>query len=163
MMSPGVITTGTLEAAGDDLNGVLTGEVYMPIIDSAANREFVATFKQAYEGRQPGKLEAVSFEAVNIIAQAMEEASSTSDYEAMVKVIEETEFTTPRGAFMFAAQHKSSAETYFIQVVEDGELVLREEVSKLFDFSDTRMSTANNVSSATSRGQVRHKSRTWSV
>lgn len=127
MMSPGVITQGTLEAAGNDLDGVLTGEVYVPEIDTPENKAFVQAFEEAYD-RQPGKVEVVSYEAIHIIAEAMETAGSTSDYDAIAEVMEEGQFSTPRGTLSFNEEHKPTVDNFFIQEVRDGKLVPLEEV-----------------------------------
>lgn len=128
LVSPGVITTSSIAAAGDDMNGIVTGDIYAPTLDTEANKAFVEEFSKRNDGKLPGKGELVSYEALHAIAAAMDEAGSTDDYDKIAEAMKSMELATPRGTLSFGEKGRASAESFFIQTVEDGDLKVISEV-----------------------------------
>jgi branched-chain amino acid transport system substrate-binding protein len=126
LLAPGVVSQGMIDAAGDDMTGVITGEIYIPSLENERNEEFVAAIEEAC-GRPPGKVELVSYEAIKVIAGAMDEAGGTDDYDAISEAIRSTTFETPRGELGFDDMGRAGAENFYIQKVEDGGLTLETE------------------------------------
>ena len=128
LVSPGVVTTSSIAAAGPDMNGIITGDIYAPSLDTEANKVFVEEFKARNDGKLPGKGELVSYEALHAIATAMDEAGSTDDYDKIAEAMKSMELATPRGTLSFGEKGRASAESFFIQTVEAGDLKVISEV-----------------------------------
>lgn len=126
LMSPGVVTEGMIEAAGTYMDGVITGEIYMPTLETPENQEFVDAFEAEY-GEAPGKVELVSYEAIKVIAEAMDAVGCTTSYDAIADYMKSETFSTPRGSLGFNDMGRASAEQFYIQTIADGGLELLEE------------------------------------
>lgn len=129
LVSPGVVTTSSIAAAGPDINGVITGDIYAPTLDTEANKAFVEKFKTRNEGKLPGKGELVSYESLLAIAAAMDKAGSDTDYDKIAKAMDALELPTPRGTLSFGDKGRASAESFFIQSVDAGQLKVIDQVS----------------------------------
>ncbi|MBS0518798.1 MAG: ABC transporter substrate-binding protein [Proteobacteria bacterium] len=122
VMSPGVVTAGMINPSEGAMEGVVTGEIYMPSLEGDANKAFVEAFKKK-TGSAPGKGQLVSYEAVKVIAAGMDKAGSDSNYDKIAEAIRSTPLATPRGELKFDAKGRASAPYFFIQQVKDGQLV----------------------------------------
>jgi branched-chain amino acid transport system substrate-binding protein len=103
------------------MNGVITGEIYMPSLEGDANKAFVDAYKKK-NGAEPGKGPLVAYEAVKVIAAGMDKAGTDSDYNKISAAIRSTPLATPRGELKFDAKGRASAPYFFIQQVKDGQL-----------------------------------------
>ena len=121
LMSPGVVTGGMIAPSDGAMNGVITGEIYMPTLEGDANKAFVEAYKKK-NGVEPGKGPLVSYEAVKVIAAGMDKAGSDSDYDKISAAIRSTPLATPRGELKFGDKNRASAPFFFIQQVKNGEL-----------------------------------------
>jgi len=122
-MSPGVVTPGMLKPAEGAMNGVITGEIFVASEPSPANQAFVQAFRKKYGG-DPNKVHLVAYEAIKVIAEAMNRAGSDSDYPKIAKVLRDNPWPTPRGMLKFDEKGRASAPYFYIQQVKDGQLVL---------------------------------------
>ncbi len=122
VMSPGVITSGMINPSEGAMDGVVTGEIYMPSLEGDANKAFVEAYKKKF-GAEPGKGPLVSYEAVKVIADGMDKAGTDSNYDKIAGAIRASTFATPRGELKFDAKGRASAPYFFIQQVKDGQLV----------------------------------------
>ena len=121
VMSPGVIVPGMLAPAEGAMDGVITGEIFM--VPSQLNE--TKAFVDAYVAKwnvNPGKGNLVIFEAINLIAAAMDKAGTDSDYEKLSKTIRDNTWPSPRGELKFDAKGRARAPYFFIQQVKDGKL-----------------------------------------
>ena len=128
VMSPGVVTPGMLKPAEGAMNGVITGEIFMASDPGAEGKEFVENYQKKFNNL-PGKGELVIFEAINLIASAMDKAGTDSDYDKISKVIREGSWQSPRGVLKFDEKGRARAPYFYIQRVENGNLVQVERVS----------------------------------
>jgi branched-chain amino acid transport system substrate-binding protein len=71
----------------------------------------------------------VIFEAINLIAAAMDKARTDSDYDKISKVIRENSWPSPRGLLKFDEKGRARAPYFYIQRVENGAVVQVERVS----------------------------------
>ena len=127
VMSPGVVVPGMLTPAEGAMNGVITGEIFMASSQLAETKPFVDAYVAKY-GTNPGKGNLVIYEAVNLIAAAMDKAGTDSDYDKLSKTIRENAWPSPRGELRFDAKGRARAPYFFIQQVKDGKLVQLEMV-----------------------------------
>ncbi len=121
VMSPGVIVPGMLAPSEGAMNGVITGEIFMVPAPTEASKAFVDAYTKKYNV-SPGKGNLVIYEAVHLIAAAMDKAGSDSDYEKISKTIRDNVWPTPRGELKFDAKGRAHAPYFFIQQVKDGQL-----------------------------------------
>lgn len=127
-MSPGVVTPGMLKPAEGAMNGVYTGEIFMASDPGAEGKEFVENYQKKFNNL-PGKGELVIFEAINLIASAMDKAGSDSDYDKISKIIREGAWQSPRGLLKFDAKGRARAPYFYIQRVDNGNVVQVERVT----------------------------------
>lgn len=126
-MSPGVITPGMLKPAEGAMDGVYTGEIFMASDPGPEGKDFIESYEKKFK-LQPGKGELVIFEAVNLIAAAMDKAGTDSDYDKIAKVIREGAWQSPRGQLKFDEKGRAHAPYFYIQRVKDGKLVQVERI-----------------------------------
>jgi branched-chain amino acid transport system substrate-binding protein len=94
----------------------------------AEGKEFVENYQKKFNS-SPGKGELVIFEAINLIAAAMDKARTDSDYDKISKVIRENSWPSPRGLLKFDEKGRARAPYFYIQRVENGAVVQVERVS----------------------------------
>lgn len=122
VMSPGVVIPGMIRPSGGAMNGVITGEIFMAAADDAAAAGFIQAYHAKY-GADPGKGALVIYEAVTLIASAMDKAGTDADPAALANFIRDNTWPSPRGTLRFDAKGRAVAPFFFIQQVRSGELV----------------------------------------
>jgi len=127
VMSPGVVVPGMLVPAEGAMDGVITGEIFMVPSQLPETKTFIDAYVAKY-GANPGKGSLVIYEAVNVIAAAMDKAGTDSDYDKLSKTIRENSWPSPRGELKFDAKGRARAPYFFIQQVKEGKLVQLEMV-----------------------------------
>jgi branched-chain amino acid transport system substrate-binding protein len=103
------------------MDGVITGEIFMVPSQVAETKAFIDAYVAKYNVN-PGKGNLVIFEAVNLIAAAMDKAATDSDYEKLSKTIRENSWPSPRGQLKFDGKGRARAPYFFIQQVKEGKL-----------------------------------------
>jgi len=121
-MSPGVVTPGMIKPAEGAMNGVYTGEIFMASDSGPEGKEFAENYQKKFNNL-PGKGELVIFEAVNLIAAAMDKAGTDSDYDKISKVIREGAWQSPRGLLKFDEKGRARAPYFYIQRIDNGNIV----------------------------------------
>jgi branched-chain amino acid transport system substrate-binding protein len=122
VMSPGVVTPGMLKPAEGAMNGVYTGEIFMATDPGSEGKEFIENYQKKFNNL-PGKGELVIFEAINLIAAAMDKAGTDSDYGKISKIIREGAWPSPRGSLKFDEKGRARAPYFYIQRVDNGNVV----------------------------------------
>lgn len=128
VISPGVVTSGMIKPSEGAMNGVITGEIFMASDPGAEGKEFVENYQKRFNS-VPGKGELVIFEAINLIASAMDKAGTDSDYDKISRVIREGAWPSPRGLLKFDEKGRAHAPFFYIQRIENGTLVEVKRVS----------------------------------
>lgn len=127
VMSPGVVVPGLLAPAEGAMDGVITGEIFMVPSQQEETKPFIAEFEKKFNV-SPGKGNLVIYEAVNMIAAAMNKAGTDSDYNKISKTIRDNAWPSPRGELKFDAKGRARAPYFFIQQVKGGKLTQLEMV-----------------------------------
>ena len=127
VMSPGVVTPGMLKPAEGAMNGVYTGEIFMATDPGPEGKEFIESYQKKFNNL-PGKGELVIFEAINLIASAMDKAGTDSDYGKISKTIREGSWSSPRGSLKFDEKGRARAPYFYIQRIDNGNAVQVERV-----------------------------------
>jgi branched-chain amino acid transport system substrate-binding protein len=121
VMSPGVVTPGMLVPSAGAMDGVITGEIFMVPSQQEETKPFIAAYEKKWN-QTAGKGQLVIYEAMLVIAGAMDKAGTDSDYDKISKTIRDNAWTTPRGELKFDAKGRARAPYFFIQQVKGGEL-----------------------------------------
>lgn len=121
VMSPGVIVPGMLKPAEGAMDGVITGEIFMVPAPSPEAKAFIEAFNKKWNGN-PGKGHLVIYEAVHLIAAAMDKAGTEKDYAKISQTIRDNAWPSPRGELKFDAKGRARAPYFFIQQVKGGVL-----------------------------------------
>ncbi len=122
--------TGTVQAsaivpAAGAMEGVVTGDIFIAEGAAGAMAIFIDRYKTKY-GVEPNKVSLVTYEAVKLIAAAMNKAGTDNDYNKISKVMRDNAWETPRGKLSFDAKGRAKAPYFYIQSVKGNSLVLRE-------------------------------------
>jgi branched-chain amino acid transport system substrate-binding protein len=122
--STGTVQQSSILPAQGAMEGVITGDIFS--VDGAAGpaKTFADTFTAKY-GKEPNKVSLVVYEAVKVIAGAMDKAGSDSDYNLISKTIRANAWQTPRGTLTFDAKGRAKAPYFYIQNVKGDNLALR--------------------------------------
>jgi branched-chain amino acid transport system substrate-binding protein len=122
-MAPGLISPGLLKAAEGSLNGVVTGDIF----DPAETSPEVKAFTNAVQGKfnsEASRIQLVGYEAVKVLASAMDKAKTTTDYDKVAQALRASDWATPRGALKFDDKGRAAAPYFYIQVVKGNKLTL---------------------------------------
>ncbi|OKO74280.1 branched-chain amino acid ABC transporter substrate-binding protein [Bradyrhizobium sp. AS23.2] len=121
VMSPGTVVPGALASAGGAMDGVITGDIFMMSAPGEAAKAFVDAYSGKYNV-SPGKGNLIVYEAVHLIAAAMDKAGTDSDYAKISGTIRDNAWPSPRGELRFDAKGRARAPYFYIQRVKDGKL-----------------------------------------
>jgi len=115
-MYPGLMNTEGVRLAGNAAEGMFSADIYAPTINNDVNKKFVAAYAAKF-GKQPEKLEALAFESVWILGNAIARAGTADDTAKIAATIRSGIWNTPRGAVKFDAQGQgSSGELFKLEV-----------------------------------------------
>lgn len=123
--SPGVLAQIVVTLAGDASEGVYSGDSWVRTLDNPVNKEFIETYEKEYKPLFAGKEEAVAYESVLFLTQAMDKAGTSKDAEKIATVFRTTTFNGARGKITFDKIGQALATDYPI-VVKNGQIVLAE-------------------------------------
>lgn len=118
---PGFLNRNVITLAGKMAEGVTSVDIYVPGFDNPINREFVAAFEKKY-GRQPEKQEALAYEAITILAGAIQKAGTADDTDKIAAAIRDNTWATPRGDVRFNKAGNAVSEN-FVVTVRNGQIV----------------------------------------
>lgn len=103
LMGEGAFTSESyLKLVGDLGKDVIGLVEYVPTIESPENQAFLKSYKQHYKGEEPSKFSAAAYQAVHILAAAINRAGST-DPEKIREALLKTDYNGLTGNFKFAA------------------------------------------------------------
>ncbi|GJD64477.1 ABC transporter substrate-binding protein [Methylobacterium frigidaeris] len=92
-------TEDFIKLTGEAAEGIYAAVPYASTIPGDTNRKFVESYAKAYR-KQPGKYGAAGYNAVNIVAQAIDRADSTKA-EAIREALAKTDYEAPNGHYRF--------------------------------------------------------------
>ena len=113
----GTVTSQNLAAIGKAAEGFVTGVGYSPLIDSAANKKFVADFEAANKAL-PDLYGADSY-GVLFFYKAAAEKAKTTDTDKLREAMRGIEWATPQGRkTMRAGDHQAQQDMYAVRVTD---------------------------------------------
>jgi len=121
-----------LKAVGDAAVGVLNGSQWNYDLDNAANKTFVAAFKNKY-GRMPTLYASQGYDTANLIASALKATGGDpSNMDAFRSALEKADFDSVRGNFRFGSNHHPVQDIYVREVVKDTSGIHNTTLKKVF-------------------------------
>lgn len=120
---PGLLNNDLPKVAGKAAEGVFSEDVYAPSLDNELNKQFVAAYEQKY-GVTPGKIEALGFESVWVVGNAIKVANTDSDVEKVSETLRSQEWQSPRGKLRFDETGQALSDDIYRVEVKDGKVVL---------------------------------------
>ncbi|MWD28588.1 ABC transporter substrate-binding protein [Aquicoccus sp. SCR17] len=106
------------EAGLESVLGSQFTQEWDPTLDNEANKKFVEGYKEAY-GHYPSYYGAQSYDAIMLIASAVEKAGGVDDKDALRAALEEADFDSVRGDFKFGTNHLPVQDFYLREAVKD--------------------------------------------
>lgn len=117
----GTLTEDHIKLAGEASEGILSADTYVWDMEYEENQEFVNRFEAKYNIK-PNKYEVYAYDAVILIAQAMEKAQS-DDPVKVAQVLKDGEWRTPSGVMTFNEKGQNMQDGYVGVRVEGGKIV----------------------------------------
>ena len=125
MIAPGFSADqDIIPAVGDAMLGVQNTAHWAHDLPLPANTEFVAAFREKYDGRYPSVYAAMAYDTIMAMDAAVRDAGGAQDKDALVKALEKPSYASVRGDFTYGANHYP-IQNYYVRVVEkdsDGNL-----------------------------------------
>ncbi|MGC1701738.1 MAG: ABC transporter substrate-binding protein [Pseudolabrys sp.] len=124
------LTDSTLLAAqGSAADGVITSGHYAPSLDNAANKKFLADFKQA-TGKDGDINSMHGHDSVEVVALGLEKTKGDiKDSAGLSQALQKVEFASPRGPFRFSRARNPIQNIYAIEA-KGGQLRVIETIQK---------------------------------
>jgi branched-chain amino acid transport system substrate-binding protein len=121
-----------LKAVGDAAVGVMNGSQWNYDLDNAANKTFVAAFKDKY-GRMPTLYASQGYDTANLIGSALKATGGNpSNMDAFRSALEKADFDSVRGNFRFGKNHHPVQDIYVREVVKDASGIHNKTLKKVF-------------------------------
>jgi branched-chain amino acid transport system substrate-binding protein len=112
----GFLTDGTLGAQGAAAEGILTTLHYADSLKLPANTRFRETFKKTV-GRDADVYAVQGYDTARLLIGAMDKVKGdTGATKALIGVMEETQFDSPRGLWHFSKSHNPVQDVYLREV-----------------------------------------------
>lgn len=119
LMAHGSLDGTNLPALGDAALGFITGSIWAPDMDNAANRQFVEQFEKKYH-RIPTMMAAQGYDAGQLIASAIAKVKgNVNDKEAFHAALKAADFPSVRGKFRFGNNQFPIQDFHVIKIVRD--------------------------------------------
>lgn len=121
ILAPGCLNAKAVDIAAGGAEGSYSSDIYLPNFDTALNKKFVKAYTDKV-GSPPEKLESLWFEAVWVLAKAMNKAGTVDDHQKIADTIHASTFESVRGDITFDETGQALSEP-FIVTVRDGVIV----------------------------------------
>jgi len=125
LIGPGDVTDDDLlNGMGDAVIGTVTAHMYSAVHPSAANKAFVAAFKQANNGMRPNFMAVSGYDGINLIYEALKKTKGSTDGDAVIAAMKGMAWESPRGPISIDPETRDIIQNIYIRKVEkvDGEL-----------------------------------------
>src|SRR3979490_491128 len=94
-----VMDDDLLNGMGDAALGTVTAHLYSAAHPSAANKEFVAAYKKAFNSR-PGFMAVGGYDGIRLIYEALKKTGGKTDGDALIAAMKGMKWESLRGAML---------------------------------------------------------------
>jgi branched-chain amino acid transport system substrate-binding protein len=106
------------KSMGDAALGIITVYHYDHGHDSAANKTFVAAFKEANAGRNPNIYSIGGYDGIHVIYEALKKTGGKADGDALIAAAKGMKWESPRGPISIDPETRDIVQTIYIRRVE---------------------------------------------
>ena len=111
-----------IQAVGEPMLGVLNTAHWTHDLDIPANVEFVAAFRNKYDGRYPSVYAAMAYDSLMAMDAAVRDvAGKVEDREALLQALRKPSFKSVRGDFKYGANNFPVQNYYLREVGKDAQ------------------------------------------
>jgi branched-chain amino acid transport system substrate-binding protein len=124
VIGPGdVMDDDLLNDMGDAALGTVTAHLYSAAHPSAMNKEFVASYKKAYNAR-PGFMAVSGYDGIHLIYQALKKTGGKTGGDELIAAMKGMQWESPRGPISIDPETRDIVQNIYIRKVEkvNGEL-----------------------------------------
>jgi len=121
-LMPGILNSEGVRVAGTAAEGAFSADIYVPSLDNALNKRFVAAYQEKFK-ETPEKIELLGFESIWLIAKAMQKAGTADDTAKVAKLLHDEKWETPRGQLTFDKNGQAQSGPLINLSVKNGKLV----------------------------------------
>lgn len=121
-LMPGILNSEGVRVAGAAAEGAFSADIYVPSLDNALNKRFVAAYQEKFK-ETPEKIELLGFESIWLIAKAMQKAGTADDTAKVAKLLHDEKWETPRGQLTFDKNGQAQSGPLINLSVKNGKLV----------------------------------------
>jgi branched-chain amino acid transport system substrate-binding protein len=113
-----------LESMGDTANGIITTFHYTLERDDPLNKEFVAAYQAANNGRNPDLFSIGGYDGMHLIYEALKKTDGDASGDALVTAAKGMAWESPRGPMSIDPETRDVVQTVYIREVQevDGKL-----------------------------------------
>ena len=112
----GTVQRSAIVPAEGAMEGVITADIFIAEGATGDMARFIDRFTEQ-NGVAPNKVSLVVYEAVKVVAGAMDKAGSADDYALISDTLRGNVWTTPRGALSFDENGRAKAPYFYIHKV----------------------------------------------
>jgi branched-chain amino acid transport system substrate-binding protein len=125
IIGPGdVMDDDLINGMGDAVIGTVTAHIYSADHDSALNKEFVAAFKKANNGKRPNFMAVGAYDGMHLMYEALKKTGGKTDGDSLINAMKGMAWESPRGPISIDPQTRDIVQNVYIRKVEkkNGEL-----------------------------------------
>jgi len=125
VQSAGTVFGPSITASEGAMEGVISGDIFITDGSEGEMLDFIEKARKE-TGGEPNKVTMVVYEAVHILAEAMDKAGTSTDYQKISDTMRSETWSTPRGNLRFDEKGRAIAPYFYIQEVKGDGVTLRE-------------------------------------
>jgi branched-chain amino acid transport system substrate-binding protein len=107
-----------LESMGDTANGIITTFHYTLERDAPENKEFVAAYQAANNGRNPDLFSIGGYDGMHLIYEALKKTNGDATGDGLVEAAKGMAWTSPRGPMSIDPETRDVVQTVYIREVK---------------------------------------------
>jgi branched-chain amino acid transport system substrate-binding protein len=107
-----------LESMGDTANGIITTFHYTLERDDPMNKEYVAAYQAANNGRNPDLFSIGGYDGMHLIYEALKKANGDAAGDALVEAAKGMSWQSPRGPMSIDPETRDVVQTVYIREVK---------------------------------------------
>jgi len=107
-----------LVSMGDNANGIITTFHYTLERDDPLNKEYVAGYTAANNGREPDLFSIGGYDGMHLIYETLKKTNGDTDGDKLVEAAKGMSWTSPRGPMMIDPETRDVVQTVYIREVQ---------------------------------------------
>jgi branched-chain amino acid transport system substrate-binding protein len=118
-----VMDDDILDGMGDTIVGAVTAHNYSAAHPSALNKEFVTSYKKAFNAR-PGYIAVFGYDGMHLIYEALRKTGGKSDGDSLIAAMKGMAWESPRGPISIDQETRDIVQNIYVREIKkvDGEL-----------------------------------------